>query len=944
MSIIYFRFTGTANRLRIIATGTDDDNHPIGKEYICYLAPLPAELIQTIELEQQAFSRWLCEGAHPAPIPVETNNPDSSQSGIETLAFTQPPIPMQTNNSSFILCQQLGEHKTRLFKQWIDSPPPPNSNSELLESSASLQGKLSNILSSADYNQNRNNHSFVIHTDTDDPELGLMLQKLPFHTCGLIANYPKAEVAFSTTQHRIRQPSGDHLRVFVILGDDAAIDFEPHRQAIDRSLSTFAKVDYWSCRKDSPYSTAGSIAQPEQNLYEVLEDKIRTNTSPRILIFVGHSSSTQVKSNIQIQLNHDHFISLTTPAFTNILQQLKEKGLIFAAFFSCDGLNIARELNKGGIPYILVSRDRIPVHVALTSITEFFNATEPGVSINIALNRVRQYLQNHVETIRTENGCPNASNMLVLFQNPIQPAYILRPFTAKNWRQKIDENLRDWFPNKNLKYLMLGIIGIFLAFLASMLGNKVWEFTRLPQTACDIANIEKISYLSCGEKTLFKDQKFTAKDTIINEAKNSFDNSWNKYIDTNKPELAIALSNARNKLSNSLQPIQTIGVMLPLSDAILARVPELPTGMLSAVAQAQKEWNGNRGNWNLEVMLINDFNGEGKDGISIENIVDDVTTKLEIKPKILGLISNYSSDVTKRIIKKYNASQLMAVSGTTTATDFSEGYPYFVRTTITTDVQAKSIIEFIKNHQNIKNIKIISGDGVFVNSFNESLLDQAKKNNVNLNRSDITNLSTITDPRYFSEGIPKDGSTALIINLNPFQDGSQNPIKPVLADISHDCSKCVFIGSETTVDKWMWDFIKKKFKNNNDISSQLVLSLPYIHDIEINKDFSRAENYHNSSLRKSLVKAPVAHRVYLTYDATYLLLDAIDKGVKGNRKNEEIKTKLPELIRAVTSEGKYFGMTGIITFNGSDRAQSLYGLVTPKIDKNGDFKKFVIAK
>jgi len=224
MSIINFWFTGTADRLRITVEGTDDNNHAIGKQYSCYLAPFPGELTKTIESEQQAYINWL--------------------NGVIPLALTQSPINMQTNNSSFTECEQFGEQKTRLFEQWISSPPPlKDPNAPLLPNSNSLQGNLPNILSHADYNKNRNNHSFIIHTDTEDPELNLKLQRLPFHTWGLIANYPNAEVAFSMIQHPpVSQPSSDRLRVFVILGDDAAINLEPHEQAIHNFLSTFADV------------------------------------------------------------------------------------------------------------------------------------------------------------------------------------------------------------------------------------------------------------------------------------------------------------------------------------------------------------------------------------------------------------------------------------------------------------------------------------------------------------------------------------------------------------------------------------------------------------------------------------------------------------------------------------------------------------------------------
>ena len=144
MSIINFWFTGTADRLKITARVTDNSNSPIGRQYHCYLAPFPANLLEAIELEQQAFLNWLngnnSDIPSAPPIPVETNIPDSSQSGVPSLAFGRAPIEMQTNNPSFAQCQRLGNRKTRLFQQWMDTPPPSDPNAPLLPNSATLEG------------------------------------------------------------------------------------------------------------------------------------------------------------------------------------------------------------------------------------------------------------------------------------------------------------------------------------------------------------------------------------------------------------------------------------------------------------------------------------------------------------------------------------------------------------------------------------------------------------------------------------------------------------------------------------------------------------------------------------------------------------------------------------------------------------------------------------
>jgi len=958
MSIVCFRFTGNADRLRVIATVTDNNNRPIGTECSCFLAPYPSELRTIDELEERAYINWLngVKTSSP-PIPMETNIPDSSQSGVPSLAFSEAPIPMETNNSSFIECKQLGDRKTQIFRQWMDTPPllSNDSNAPSLENSTALQGALWQILSPKEYRENPSNHSFVIHTDTEDPKLNRRLQRLPFHSWGFIETYDNAEIAFSTTQHPISQPSNTLPRVFVILGDDATINLSPHEQAIKSSFSTFKDDPTF---KEPVFWSSKGKEHPEQNLYETLNKSIQDKNSPTILIFVGHSSSNDIQGDAssQIYLNNQISISPTNRAFKNILQRLRENGLIFAAFFSCNGLNIAHQLNQAQIPYILVSRDRLPVHVALTSITQFLShATQTGVSINVALQQVRQYLQENVETIQTDMGCPNASNLLVLFQNPVQNTYMLRPAETKHigilvkLRQKIKKAVTKFLPTRNLRLLVMRIIfGIVLVFTIDLL----WQIFH-PTTACDDIP-QTIDYISCGEKNLFppktdKKNSFPDSNTIKTNAKpEHFDTSWEKYMKNANFEAAIALSNAKNKIDGV--PIKTIAVMLPLSDNLLKNVGYVPKGILSAIAQAQEQWNDKKGRWNLEVMLVNDHNGEGQDTNGIRSIVDQIIKN----PKILGVISHYSSDTTAKVIDKYNDGHLTAISGSATATDFSKK-SYFIRTTTTTDVQAENIINFInKKYPKIKNIQLISDDksGVFIKSFQKSLQNFSKNLNSEITISDIKLLSdndVIDLASFINSSFPKEKPKALFISPSPLYNKYTKTIEGILGGVKEKCPECLFIVTETGMDQTMLDFIKKRDNKENDISSQIVFSFPYyygidkVHSSEINSD---EKEFKTDYLPKDLLGKLMTHRSYLIYDAIYLLLDAIDKGINSHKTDKEIRENLPKLIREMTKpEKKYFGMTGQITINkNNDRNEKLNGLLRLQFDGKEKAPRFVKAE
>ena len=957
MSIINFWFTGTADRLRITARVTDNSNSPIGRQYHCYLAPFPANLLEAIELEQQAFLNWLngnnSDIPSAPPIPVETNIPDSSQSGVPSLAFGRAPIEMQTNNPSFAQCQRLGNRKTRLFQQWMDTPPPSDPNAPLLPNSATLRGELSYLLPLPEYQNNPNNHSFVIHTDTEDPDLNRILQRSPFHTWGFMAAYDDAEVAFSTNEHSVFQPSSDRPRVFVILGNDVCDNFESHRQAIERELLGFAAPEYWSCRAGSPGSTPESIQHPEQNLYEILNQSIIENRSPTILIFVGHSSDINIQgeASSQIFLNNQISISPTNPAFRNILQKLRRNGLIFAAFFSCNGLKIAHELNQAEIPYILVSRDRLPVHVALTAITEFLGkATEQGVSINMALRHVRQYLQENIETIPTKAGCPNASNLLVLFQNPAQPAYILNPKPAGlgklNWWQKNYNHLRKLFSKRNIRYLAIAIFGVFL-FVGVTIVDKI--LNPYPATACDdIRHLNtKYKYLSCGENTLLQYPKLSFDRARLYEtAKKELKKASPDYSMVVKnlenlkdyPEISVAYYNAQAKKNlgkGSIDSIKTIAVMLPLSDYIKNDEADLPNSILTAVAQAQSQWNDDRHNhWNLEVILVNDSN-DPKNFSSVKFITQ--------QPKILGATSNYNSSLTKAFAPFYK-DKLTLVSATNTATNLTNIIPNYFRITVNTDVQAENIIKFLHS-QGVVKVAIFSERGksnesIFSDSFKQSIIKAGqKKDRIKILNSDLFELNEDMLSNIEANKIRNNGYKAIIINSNAFTNSKlPGKILDLISNISEKSPKCLIIGNEVVADS----LLVKKMQKNGIKTDNLLISLPWsetsMSQIMTNYD---GKNFDVSKLKDT----PIRHRAFLTYDAMYVLLDAINKGtIDPAKKNDaQIKKELPALIRGMTTQkNKYFGVTGPITINGSDRLEALYGLVKVKFVKIDDKKEVSI--
>jgi ABC-type branched-subunit amino acid transport system substrate-binding protein len=968
MSIICFHVTGTAKELRIITTFQDNNNQTIGTNYSFSLAPFPTELRQTMDLRQELYNTLL-DGTQtspsPPPVPIQTNNPNSTQSGVDSLTPTAPPIPIQTNNPIYAQCQRLGDQIVIQSRQWIDTPPSLTSKNV-----DGLRVALSEVLSRKNYEVNPNNHSFILHTDTGDDELDIRLQKLPLHMSSLIANYPNAELTFSVTNHQVSPLSSGDPKILVILGYDASISFDRHEKAIKESLSEFneERIKYWSCNPNSKHRTNNSVDQPVRDLYNRLEEIL-----PTIVIFVGHSSTAQVqgKSSTWFELNNEHFISLESEVFERILENLKKQGLMFAAFFSCNGLRIAHVLSKCEIPYILVTKDKIPVHVALVSISKFLSsAIQPGVSINVALSKVRQYLETNLESVPIgTKGCPNASNLFALFQNPAQPACILKPLidtvsiedlssistppTKENWLQKVKKATAKLFPNRKQKYLLIGIFAVSLPFILPIAIPMLLEIINpYPRTACeDIRNIMDQKGLSCGEKNLVgygvlnEEQIKVYNDSIkiLQSEKPDYEKVVNnlKPIKGN-PELSITYGNARARYllrNKKIESIRSIVVMLPLSNDITTKQEDLPNSILTAVSQAQSQWNSNNEHkWNLEIILVNDNN---------DSKINEPVKFITQQQKVLGVISHYNSGLTKAFIEYYKNSKLTLISATNTATDLTNILDNYFRITVTTDVQAKDIMEFIRK-KGITNVAILSQVGknaVFANSFEKSILNAAINENKKGAKIKIHPFQT-SDSKASNDIVSdmmRTESKAVILNPNSFTESS-TPSKNVdiINDISRQCPTCLIVGNEVVPDKLFFESIKKKKGK----ISNLFISFPWSNT---SSDSSPVKNTDGTNFEAKELRTPISHRAFLTYDAIYLLMDAINVGVSDPKfkTDEKIRSALPELIRELLKTS-YKGMTGTITLKdkgkGSDRAEALNGFVQPQFDKNGDFVKFIKPK
>jgi branched-chain amino acid transport system substrate-binding protein len=888
MPIVNFHITGSADRLQMTLTVKDNLSGrlvPGSKAYKCDLKPLPQRLRDKYRLWQQRYTTWV-------------------QGGATTLTPASPPIEIETNISVLQECQQIGNELISEFNEWI-------------KHTQSIQTDLSQIVSSRDYCRNPSDFCFILNADTIDPELNLTLQRLPFHTWDFIQRYyPHAEISLSTTHHAlapvIRQA---RLQVLVILGYDAQTNLVAQQIAIGKQLadSNLADVTYWN---------QGHEPDAIASLYRTLN-----TSSPQVLFFVGHSESTN--GVIRIHLNDAEFISPQDSALRNILTKLKNRGLIFAAFISCDGIGIAQELSDLGIPYLMVSREILPVHVAKKFLDEFLKkATEPGVPIHIALSHARQHLQETVETRSTNDGCPNASTFPVIFQIPEQHSYILNPILEPEvrsiWATLFDriKSIINLFAHRRWKLLCL----FSFAVVASSL---IWIFPLNRPTACDLKS-SGLVFLTCGEKSILGDyeldnqalqgMKYFAEGNY-NQAIGNLEAAWEN--NKKNPELLIALNNARVKNQNSI-PIKTIAVLIPFNEII---EKYLPVSLLSAVAEAQEKWNKERRNhddWLLQVTIGNDYNDPRK--ASNETVVEILK-----RTDILGTIGPYSSYVSEGIVGKFIDNKHTLISGTNTSTNLSKKTPYFFRTVNSNNIQVEHTINYLLK-QKINKVELLRGNRAFSKTFAKSMQERAN-NMIKIHEIQIANIH-LNPQKDVLQQAKQNGSQALILVPDAFitNDKDSENVRQI---IINNNGNMPIVGNEVVNDPWLIDTMEKQ----PEIARNLTLSLTWDASVDrthISSAFITAPKWWDDSSHQ------ISHRTVLTYDATQVLIAAIDQGVKKGLKNSDIKENLPQIIRQLNLTG----MTGSITFsnNSSDRQEQLNGFVRPKMGANGKFQGYEKAE
>ncbi|NEQ34203.1 MAG: CHAT domain-containing protein [Leptolyngbya sp. SIO4C5] len=169
-------------------------------------------------------------------------------------------------------------------------------------------------------------------------------------------------------------------RFLVILGDATGLNLTQDRAALE-SLQSLATVQFWS---SDPKQAAGEL---RESLAQAIADPLGWDG----LIFAGHSGeASAVGGEIQIAPR----VSLSLRELTGYVQQAGNRGLQFALFNSCCGLDIANSLIKLGLSQVVMMREQVHDQVAAAFLLQFLRGLLRQLDVHEALLEARRYLQS----------------------------------------------------------------------------------------------------------------------------------------------------------------------------------------------------------------------------------------------------------------------------------------------------------------------------------------------------------------------------------------------------------------------------------------------------------------------------------------------------------------------------------------------------------------------
>lgn len=566
-------------------------------------------------------------------------------------------------------------------------------------------------------------HNEPVHLilETQNPEF----QRLPLHLWELIADSMQGTLTLRRPSRPIPvAPLNTPVKILAVLGNDEGIDIQTDLEILKQLPG--AQVTELT-------STATSTVTRRR-----LSQKLRDGRWD-ILFFAGHSFLRQFQFG-----SSEDASTLFPDELESPLREAIQNGLRLAIFNSCDGLELANDLLRIGVPYVVAMRGSIPDPVAHEFLKYFGKSFFEGTSLHLAI----RYACRRLEDIQDE--FPGASWLPILCQNSGAPVEF--------------KVLRKRIPWKKLLVAasILGLtFGIYQIIALGLKGGSSINpgYSSLGENSLLDANAlsgdDKNS--KCLDSYSEKEDGMTAfKLGRFKEAEEKFGTFLSKCPDDPETKIyrnnAQALNNTRNSINqNPLSKGLTLLVpflssMLPILDSKTFTIPVVVPGgnsditkeLLRGLPKVQEKVNNEYGGINGKKLLLQIVNGYGLKKIYDPAETQRVAREIAQDPETVAVIGPYSSAATEIFGKEVSREKLTVIAPTSTAVRKSKDRPNgldlsenVLRTSLTDATAASRIAKDIQDSGKSRLIIAYGGDN-YSNSFKDEVERIAASYNVQI--------------------------------------------------------------------------------------------------------------------------------------------------------------------------------------------------------------------
>lgn len=257
------------------------------------------------------------------------------------------------------------------------------------------------------------------------------IAKLPWESFDTDSDSPtKIRITRSPANisNEVMHPIRRKIRVLVILGDDSGLDLEGDKQAI-KSLNSIFDVQFTGWNKATDTTNFDANALKRQIIKAISNER-----GWDILFFAGHSNETQLTGG---ELGIAPGVALSMQEIEGSLKIARKRGLKFAIFNSCNGINIAEFLINLGLSQVAVMREPIHDQVAQIFLVKFLQGLAEYKDVHTALLDASQLLKEDEKRV----SYPSAYLVPSLFRHPEAKLFQIQPFN-------ITSRTKRWLPTK----------------------------------------------------------------------------------------------------------------------------------------------------------------------------------------------------------------------------------------------------------------------------------------------------------------------------------------------------------------------------------------------------------------------------------------------------------------------------------------------------------------